>query len=77
MGGKRDDGDGGFSAGWITEDELIYKRTFNELSELLRRMERDLAIDTDLGILTDEEIAFEEKLIKMMRETAKNTYIAS
>ena len=57
-------------------EELVYKRTANEIKKLIDKDIKFTLLDFELGIITKEEATLEYDSIKMVELTLKNQYIA-
>lgn len=60
----------------LATEELVYKRTANEIKRLLDKDIKFTLLDFELGILTKEEATLEYDSIKMVELTLANQYIA-
>ena len=60
----------------MSTEELVYTRTVNEIRELIKRAYKDIVIDLELAIITEEEAKKETQVVKMVELTLANQYIA-
>lgn len=62
----------GFNRLSYRDDESISTRTLNAVEKELERAEKNLRIDRELGVGTDEQNSLEEQVLRMVRITLEN-----
>lgn len=60
----------------MTTEEVVHQRTANEIKKIIERDYKNIVIDLELGIITEEEAKLEVQTIKMVELSLKNQYIA-
>ena len=60
----------------MATEELVYKRTANEIKKMIERDYRNIVVDVELEIITEEEARLEAQTVKMVELTLANQYIA-
>ena len=60
----------------MSTEELVYKRTANEIKKMIEREYKNTITDFELNIITEEEASLEIKTIKMVELTLANQYLA-
>ena len=59
----------------MSTEELVYKRTANEIKKMIEREYKNTITDFELNIITEEEASLEIKTIKMVELTLANQYL--
>ena len=62
----------GFNRLSYRDDESISTRTLNAVEKELERAEKNLRIDRELGVRSEEQNSLEEQILKMVRVTLEN-----
>ena len=60
----------------MNTEELIYKRTLNEINKLIYSDKVLIKLSLKYGIITKEEAIIDSQIIKMVELTLANQYIA-
>ena len=66
----------GFNRLSYRNDESICTRTLNAVERELKRAEKNLCLDRELGVGTEEKNSLEEKILKMVRVTLENNSLS-
>ena len=59
----------------MSTEDLVYKRTANEIKKMIEREYKNTITDFELNIITEEEASLEIKTIKMVELTLANQYL--
>lgn len=60
----------GFSS--LATEELVYKRTANEIKKLIEREQKDIAGFLQFNLITEQEAIFRLQVLMMIANTLKN-----
>ena len=60
----------------LSTDDLVYKRTVNEIKKLIHSDKVLIRLSIKYGVITEEEAKIEIQAIKMVELTLENQYIA-
>lgn len=66
----------GFSRMGFASDEIVYKRTMNEMREILEGWKKDNERNRRIRIISEEEYKLECEVFDMIEKTMANQYIA-
>jgi hypothetical protein len=60
----------------MSTEEVVYQKTANEIKKIIEKEYKNILIDSELGIITEEEARKEAQIIKMVELTLENQNIA-